>query len=105
VAGSEVPILDDYREMLMRGSMSVSPERAVARGQIRQIVADAINQLPAPFRGYRAKLAALAKNHWFVLSYFHDAERRLDLWNLYILERAEGRIAGVLVGRARAGGM
>ena len=47
---SEVPILDDYREMLMRGSMSVSPERAVARGQIRQIVADAINQLPAPFR-------------------------------------------------------
>ena len=47
---SEVPILDDYREMLMRGSMSVSPERAVARGQIRQIVDDAINQLPAPFR-------------------------------------------------------
>ena len=47
---SEVPILDDYREMLMRGSMSVSPEQAVARGQIRQIVADAINQLPAPFR-------------------------------------------------------
>jgi RNA polymerase sigma-70 factor (ECF subfamily) len=47
---SEVPILDDYREMLMRGSMSVSPERAVARGQIRQTVADAIDQLPAPFR-------------------------------------------------------
>jgi len=63
-----------------------------------------LGKLPAPFRGYRAKLAALAKNHWFVLSYFHDAERRLDLWNLYILERAEGRIAGVLVGRARAGG-
>ena len=47
---SEVPILDDYREMLMRGSMSVSPERAVARSQIRQTVADAIDQLPAPFR-------------------------------------------------------
>jgi RNA polymerase sigma-70 factor (ECF subfamily) len=47
---SEVPILDDYREMLMRGSMSVSPEQAVARGQIRQIVVDAIKQLPAPFR-------------------------------------------------------
>jgi RNA polymerase sigma-70 factor, ECF subfamily len=47
---SEVPILDDYREMLMRGSMSASPEQAVARGQIRQIVTDAINQLPAPFR-------------------------------------------------------
>lgn len=47
---SEVPILDDYREMLMRGSMSVSPERAIARGQIRQIVDAAIEQLPAPFR-------------------------------------------------------
>jgi RNA polymerase sigma-70 factor (ECF subfamily) len=47
---SEVPILDEYRDMLMRGSMSVSPERAVARGQIRQIVADAIDRLPPPFR-------------------------------------------------------
>lgn len=47
---SEVPILDDYREMLMRGSMSVSPDRAVARGQIRQIVDDAIDKLPPPFR-------------------------------------------------------
>ncbi len=47
---AEAPILDDYREMLMRGSMSVSPERAVARGQIRQMLDDAINQLPAPFR-------------------------------------------------------
>jgi RNA polymerase sigma-70 factor, ECF subfamily len=47
---SEVPILDDYREMLMRGSMSASPEQAVARGQIGKIVDDAINQLPAPFR-------------------------------------------------------
>jgi RNA polymerase sigma-70 factor (ECF subfamily) len=47
---SEVPVLDDYRELLMRGSMSVSPEHAVAHSQIRQIVAHAINQLPAPFR-------------------------------------------------------
>ncbi len=47
---SEVPVLDDYREMLMRGSMSESPEHAAARGQIRQIVVDAISQLPAPFR-------------------------------------------------------
>lgn len=47
---SQVPILDDYCEVLMRGSMSVSPERAVASGQIRQILDDAINQLPAPFR-------------------------------------------------------
>ena len=47
---SEVPFIDDYREMLMRGSMPVSPDRAVAHGQIRQIVADAINQLPPAFR-------------------------------------------------------
>jgi RNA polymerase sigma-70 factor, ECF subfamily len=47
---SEVPILDEYREMLMRGSMSASPEQSVARSQISQIVTDAINQLPAPFR-------------------------------------------------------
>ena len=47
---SEIPVLDDYSEMLMRGSLSVSPERAVARGQIRQMLDDAIDQLPAPFR-------------------------------------------------------
>lgn len=47
---SEVPILEDYREILMRGSMSPSPEQAVASGQIRQIVDDAIKRLPAPFR-------------------------------------------------------
>lgn len=47
---NEVQAVDDYREMLMRGSISVSPERAVARGQIRRILDDAINQLPAPFR-------------------------------------------------------
>jgi RNA polymerase sigma-70 factor (ECF subfamily) len=46
----QVPILDHYREMLMRGSMSASPERAVACGQIRQMLDDAINQLPVPFR-------------------------------------------------------
>jgi RNA polymerase sigma-70 factor (ECF subfamily) len=47
---SEVPIVDDYREMLMRGSMSASPERVVARGQVRRMIDEAINQLPAPFR-------------------------------------------------------
>jgi RNA polymerase sigma-70 factor (ECF subfamily) len=47
---SQMPILEDYRDMLMRGSMSMSPEHAVARGQIRQMLDDAINQLPAPFR-------------------------------------------------------
>ena len=47
---SQVPILDDYREILMRGSMAVSPERTVAGKQIRQIVDDAIERLPASFR-------------------------------------------------------
>ena len=47
---SEVPIMDDYREMLMRGSMSVSPERAVARREIRQRLDAAIARLPAPFQ-------------------------------------------------------
>jgi RNA polymerase sigma-70 factor (ECF subfamily) len=47
---SQVPVLDHYRDMLMRGSISVSPERALARGQIRLMIDDAINALPAPFR-------------------------------------------------------
>jgi RNA polymerase sigma-70 factor (ECF subfamily) len=47
---SEIPVLDEYRDMLMRGSISMSPERAVARGQIRLMIDDAINALPAPFR-------------------------------------------------------
>jgi RNA polymerase sigma-70 factor (ECF subfamily) len=47
---NEVPALNDYRDMLMRGSMSESPERAVARRQIRKLLDDAIDQLPAPFR-------------------------------------------------------
>ena len=47
---SELPVQDDYRDMLMRGSISVSPERAVARGQIRLMIDDAIEALPAPFR-------------------------------------------------------
>jgi RNA polymerase sigma-70 factor (ECF subfamily) len=47
---NEAPILDDYREMLMRGSMSESPERAVARTQIREMLDEAINRLPASFR-------------------------------------------------------
>src|SRR3546814_206803 len=48
---SSVPILDDYREKLMRGSTPpTSPEAAVACGQIRQILEDAIARLPAAFR-------------------------------------------------------
>src|SRR3546814_12557806 len=38
---SSVPILDDYREKLMRGSTPpTSPEAAVACGQIRHILED-----------------------------------------------------------------
>src|SRR3546814_7665692 len=47
---SSVPILDAYREKLMRGSTPpTSPEAAVACGQIRQILEDAIARLPAQF--------------------------------------------------------
>lgn len=47
---SEVSVLDHYREMLMRGSIGVSPEHAVARRQLGQVIIEAINRLPAPFR-------------------------------------------------------
>jgi RNA polymerase sigma-70 factor (ECF subfamily) len=47
---TERPVMDDYRDMLMRGSMAVSPERSFAHGQIRRMLDDAIEQLPAPFR-------------------------------------------------------
>ncbi len=42
--------LEDYSENLMRGSMPGSPERALARRQIKQMIDDAIDQLPAQFR-------------------------------------------------------
>lgn len=61
-----------------------------------------LGKLPPPFRSYRAKLAKLAKDHWLVVSHFRDAEKHVDLWNLYLVERTPDRlIAGVLVGRAR----
>jgi RNA polymerase sigma-70 factor (ECF subfamily) len=47
---SPISMLEDYSDKLMRGSMPASPESAFARGQIRQMLDDAINQLPAPFR-------------------------------------------------------
>jgi RNA polymerase sigma-70 factor (ECF subfamily) len=47
---TERPVLDDYRDMLMRGSMAVSPEGSFARGQIRRMLDDAIEQLPSSFR-------------------------------------------------------
>jgi len=48
---ASVTILDDYREKLMRGSMSGgAPDADLARGQLRHILEDAIAGLPAPFR-------------------------------------------------------
>jgi RNA polymerase sigma-70 factor (ECF subfamily) len=47
---SEVSVLDYYGEMLMRGSIAVSPEHAIARRQMGQIIIEAINRLPASFR-------------------------------------------------------
>jgi len=41
---------EDYSENLMRGSMSGSPERTLARRQIKQLIDDAIDQLPVQFR-------------------------------------------------------
>jgi RNA polymerase sigma-70 factor (ECF subfamily) len=47
---SELAAFDDYCEMLMRGSMPVSPERSLAHRQIGQKLDEAIDQLPEPFR-------------------------------------------------------
>jgi len=47
---AEVPILDDYREKLMRGSHNAAPDAEVMRGQIRELLEQAIAQLPEDFR-------------------------------------------------------
>ena len=48
---SSVTVLDDYREKLMRGSMSgTSPETELARVQIRRLLEHAISSLPEAFR-------------------------------------------------------
>lgn len=61
-----------------------------------------LGKLPPPFRRYRAKLGKLAKDHWLVVSHFRDAGKRVDLWNLYVVELTQDRLlAGVLVGRER----
>jgi RNA polymerase sigma-70 factor (ECF subfamily) len=44
------PVLDRYREALMRGSITVSPDSALARRQIRQMIDEAIDRLPEVFR-------------------------------------------------------
>lgn len=49
--GTSVTVLDDYREKLMRGSMSgTSPETELARVQIRRLLEQAIASLPENFR-------------------------------------------------------
>jgi RNA polymerase sigma-70 factor, ECF subfamily len=46
-----VTILDDYREKLMRGSMSgMSPDAELGRTQVRTLLEQAIAELPAEFR-------------------------------------------------------
>jgi RNA polymerase sigma-70 factor (ECF subfamily) len=48
---ASVSILDDYREQLMRGSMSGNaPEAEMMRAQIRGLLESAVEQLPAEFR-------------------------------------------------------
>ena len=50
LGGGSVTMLDDYREKLMRGSMTSLPDGSLAREQIRRILEAAIGRLPDPFR-------------------------------------------------------
>lgn len=45
-----VPVLDQYREALMRGSDAERPDVAVAREQIRKLLEQAVAELPETFR-------------------------------------------------------
>jgi len=45
-----VAVLDDYREALMRGSDSGTPDAAVAREQLRKLLEQAVAELPEEFR-------------------------------------------------------
>ena len=45
-----VVVLDDYREKLMQGSSPTLPDSAMARGQVRRLLEDAIARLPDAFR-------------------------------------------------------
>ena len=47
---ASVTMLDDYREKLMRGSMTGSPDGDYARGQLRRVMERAIGDLPSSFR-------------------------------------------------------
>lgn len=49
--GDSVTVLDEYRDKMMRGSMTVIlPDAAIARQQIRNVLEEAIAQLPDSFR-------------------------------------------------------
>lgn len=45
-----VPVLDDYREALMRGSETETPDVALAREQVRKLLEQAVGELDEPFR-------------------------------------------------------
>ena len=47
---ASVTMLDDYREKLMRGSMTGSPDGDYARAQLRHVMERAIADLPGDFR-------------------------------------------------------
>ena len=47
---ASVSILDDYRERFMAGSISAPPDADVLREQIRQLLEQAVSQLPGEFR-------------------------------------------------------
>ncbi len=42
--------IEEYRDKLMRGSMTASPDGTLARAQIRRVLEDAIGRLPDDFR-------------------------------------------------------
>lgn len=45
-----VAVLDAYRETLMRGSNTESPDVTIARAEIRKLIEQAVGRLPGPFR-------------------------------------------------------
>jgi RNA polymerase sigma-70 factor (ECF subfamily) len=50
LAAEGVPMLDTYRETLMRGSESAAPDATLARSQLRALIEAAVAQLPPSFR-------------------------------------------------------
>lgn len=50
IESHSVTLIDDYREKLMRGSSVPSPDRALARTELRRILEQAVAELPDAFR-------------------------------------------------------